>query len=158
MGIFYSFKNLDLRGLLFGLYAGLAFGSVMSLLLVSLHHLLTAKYRKDTKLDTTSVVQKKFVEMNISFDQAYEKCLRSINEIKNCKIESEDRQNGLITAKISSSWRSFGEKVEIKLWNSSGGRTRIYIVSRPKMRTAILDYGKSIENVIKLSSALTKPT
>ena len=154
IGLFYALMTNSLKGLLLGLYAGTAFGLFMSLILVTLHYLFSAKYRTIKGIDIGSVVQQKFMELDLSFDQAYDRCLQSINAIRKCKIESEDRSDGLINAKTSSSLKCFGENIEYRIWNSKNGITRVKIMSRPRLKTTLVDYSKNLDNIEKISSFL----
>jgi superfamily I DNA and/or RNA helicase len=147
--------DISFKGFIWGLGSGVAFGLIMSFTLVTLHCIFSLKFRKLKGTDISAVVQKKFMELDLSFDNVYDECIKSITAVKKCEIESEDRKSGEIKALTSLSWKSFGENIQFKIWSSENGRTRIQILSRPKLKTTLVDYGKNIENVLKLSSFLS---
>lgn len=77
---------------------------------------------------------------------------------------NEDTENSLVFASIGSSWRSFGEHMEVKIIPVSDNKCRLSCRSEPLSSATIFDYGKNFDNVLtfvenftRLAGARVKP-
>lgn len=62
--------------------------------------------------------------------------------------------NDTLIYKISISFRSWGEKVEIKIFDKNKISSVIEISSKPILFTTLFDYGKSDDNINKIKDLL----
>lgn len=98
----------------------------------------------------------KSVELQMSFNDAFDLCVRSLSQIKRSKIKEKSRSQGRIVAKGGISIKSFGEVIEFKLKEISCDKTGIELSSRPTVPITLVDYGKNRANIEKLVTFLTQ--
>lgn len=55
-----------------------------------------------------------------------------------------------IRLKTTFSWKSFGEKIQIKTEQLQNGSSEVFIESKPRTWITIADYGKNLENIMYL--------
>ena len=152
MGLILALIHISLEAFLFGIYGGIVFGLIMSLLLVTLHFLFTGKYRKLKDINIGSVVQTKNIDLLLDYRQSYELCSEAFKVIKKSVVVSENKNLGVIRVEVPSSIKSFGEVLEFKIVKITNRNTRVQITSRPKRKNTIIDYGKNIENILIIAS------
>ena len=44
-------------------------------------------------------------------------------------------------------WKTFGDVISLEVSNLDDDRTKVKILSRPLVRTTLIDYGQNLENV-----------
>ena len=69
-------------------------------------------------------------------------CIESLNLIKRSKIQNEDRTHGKIAARVSITWKTWGDVISFDVRRIDDDRTQIEVSSRPVVRTTLFDYGK----------------
>lgn len=79
--------------------------------------------------------------------KVFEACKIAITKYK-YKLESEDKQNGIVRASTSSTIFSWGEDIIVKVKKIDAYTTNITVESSPKAQ--IFDWGKSEENEYKI--------
>jgi len=84
----------------------------------------------------------------------FKKCKSTINDIK-AHIVFENVDEGVIVAKTKYSWKSYGEKLMIKLDHEANG-VKIKITSLPKIHTSFMDLGKGYYNVTRFTQLIEK--
>ncbi len=146
-GAYNALMIAPLKGLVIGLWAGAAFGALMSLILVSIHWMFISDLKNDPDYDPGSVRQKKAVTLNMMVEQAYERSIRTLETIGPCEILTEDKDNGCISAQTPGSMKSFGEIMDIELKDAGSEKTSLTVQSRPTTRTTLVDFGKGMENL-----------
>ena len=154
MGILLSFLHGILGGLVSGLFSGVIFGLFISLSLGTIHKIFFKRIQtKDTNA-SEGVHQMRSIKMNLSFDAAFDACIKSISRIKKCNILKEDRINGEIDAKAGMTWKTFGDKINFTITKMDKDNTKIEISSKPAIFTTLVDYGKNLENVQTIEAFL----
>jgi hypothetical protein len=73
------------------------------------------------------------------------------------EIRDADVTAGRYTARTRPSWRSFGEDVTVHLTGDSTAPVA-HIISRPVIRTTLIDYGKGRRNVQQVAARLQSPS
>ncbi len=83
----------------------------------------------------------------ISYEKAFDACVKSIETLKRSKKIKEDRDNGIFDAKAGITWKSFGEQIRFIVNRLDDEHTEVEFSSRPAARTTLIDYGKNLKNV-----------
>lgn len=143
-GVFFGLASGLVKGFYFGLFLSLSIGTVQKL-----------TTRKMGAGDDVSPRQTKTVNLDLSLDAAIDRCREALGKI-GAKIISEKKEKERIEAKMSISWKSFGEIILIKLSDLSTGQIRVQISSSPLplFKFTFLDFGKGYENVERIISLL----
>lgn len=145
MGIVYSFQfNNVYTGSIAGLFAGITFG-----LFNAAFSYFSDRRLKKKGIDTsnTSPRQTRKISVDCSISEVMPICEKAILSINRAAIKQKDLQNGTLRAKTKISWRTFGEVIKISAKSIGDSETLIEIKSSPFIPTAVIDYGKSLENV-----------
>lgn len=154
MGIFYSLRYGFPSGLVDGLFKGIFFGLFMSLILGFLHSRSVKRMPSGKSEKAIGVHHVRNVELQFPYDKAFNLCIESISLIKKCKIQKEDRSQGKIVAKTGMTWKTWGDVISFEVRKIDNDRTQVLVSSRPAVRTTLVDYGKNLENVERISSFL----
>ena len=93
-----------------------------------------------------NIEQGKEIIVDLDYDDAFEKTKRVLILIK-AKVTKDSKNDGIIIAETGLSWKSFGENLLLKLKRVGSKQTQIKILSKPKVRTTMIDFGKNFENV-----------
>ena len=140
------------------LYSGIAFGVLMSAILGTMHIKGLKKVTsKEIGFNALRVHQKKVIEIKKGYDEAYLHCLNSLR-ILDVEIEEENKAAGKITAKTSLTPDSFGEFINIMLTKINSEQTKINISSKPVVKVTLIDYGKNLQNIKKMTELLEQET
>jgi hypothetical protein len=141
MGILY-------QSMIMGLFGGLLFGFIMTLIITRSHK------RKGFGIseETTKVRHARAFVVYLSYDKAYDLCLHSLVTIKRCRVQKEDRHQGIIIAKKGMNLHSWGDIILFKVTRIDGARTDIRVSSKPIYPLAFIDYGDNLDNVERISS------
>ena len=67
--------------------------------------------------------------------------------IPGIKDVHDDMANGKMSGSTNASWRSAGEKLEVKVIKKDAGQFTLRCISQPAMRNVVFDYGKNFDNV-----------
>ena len=154
MGLIYSVVYGIQLGLILGLFAGIFYGILMSLIVGSLHTRSIKQMHLEKPEDAYQVHQGRNIELQVSYDRAFNFCIASLNLIKNNKIRKEIRSLGTIDARSGMTWRTWGETISFDIKKIDDNRTQVNVFSRPFYILTIADYGKNYENVEKIKSFL----
>jgi len=154
MGVFYSLRSGFPAGLIGGLFAGLFFGGIMSIILGTLHNQSVKQITSEKSKEAMEVHHVRNIELRLSYDKAFDLCIESLNLIEKGKIREEDRAQGKIVAKAGMTWKTFRDVISFDLRRIDNDRTEIKVSSRPAVRRTLIDYGKNLENVERISSFL----
>ena len=157
MGIFYSLEYGFPLSLVAGLFReGIIFGVFMSLICGFMHSWSVKRMPYGKSEESLGVYHVRNVELRLPYDKAFNLCIESISSIKKCKIQTEDCFHGKIVAKAGSTWKTWGDVISFKARKIDNGRTQVVVSSRPAMRTTLVDCGKNLENVERISSFLNE--
>ena len=154
MGVLYLLQHGFLEGLIAGLFSGLFFGGFMSLILGTLHSWSVKRILPEKPKPSMGVHHVRNLELQVSYDKVFDLCIESLNLIKRCKIRKENRPQGKIDARAGITWKTWGDVILFDVRKIDIDRTQIIVSSRPAVRTTLVDYGKNLENVERISSFL----
>jgi len=105
-------------------------------------------------------VQERSEEINGDLALVYEASRRALLNLHKLRIVKEDPVTGKLDAKTGAGWYSWGESVSVRV-TGDGPQTTVHICSKPRLSTAVVDNGKSVENVAlffqRLRSELAAP-
>ncbi|MEJ0063623.1 MAG: hypothetical protein WDO70_10625 [Alphaproteobacteria bacterium] len=135
-----------------GVITGALFGGCMSW--------LNSREKKRLKLkgfnvECTNPIQDREVLISDTQAIAFMTCKDAIGSLRKAQIISADASSGRIEARVSATWRSWGEKITIIVAPAENA-TNIKIRSAPILTTTMVDYGKGAENVETLLRAICK--
>lgn len=126
------------EALLSGIISGVFFGIGMTLTLGIVHK--TIGKNKNVKQEQTVVV-------DLPYDQAFDLCLQSLENVRKSRLVEEDRVNGKIVVKVGLNWATWGDKIIYSISKMDDNQTEVNIVSYPIVKTTLIDYGKNAENI-----------
>ncbi|MCP4373237.1 MAG: hypothetical protein GY797_34800 [Deltaproteobacteria bacterium] len=129
-------------------------GGMMSLSIGSLHIVSAKKVQTEKTEGILNIHQTRSIQLEYPYRKAFELCTLSLKTIDNCKIQRTDRNKGTIEAKTGITWKTFGDIVSFKIQRLDGDRTQVEVSSKPVWHTALVDYGKNLENVEKIVAFL----
>ena len=156
MAIFEYIAYGDIRsGILSGLISGVLFGIIMTGIFGYWHYKSVKRKSSGGSENDFDVKQTKEIELPVSYDEAFELCIESLNQLKNPKIKNKDYSQGKITAQTGITWDTFGDTISFKLTETKDHNTHIRVSSKPVF-FQIVDYGKNLENVHNIISYLEK--
>ncbi len=104
-----------LIGLLAGVVGGIVFGIIMSLALVFLYNRPVSRMHGVNAVERWAVHQKRMLELNLPYDRVYDLCLESLDSIKKCKIQMDERAKGKIQAKAGITWSTWGDIISFEI-------------------------------------------
>jgi hypothetical protein len=126
-----------------GLFEGLFFGAFCALILSSLHR------RQCLKIAGEELTPEQTLNLEIladSKESVFERLLEALRRF-GATVRKSDPQLLTVTARVRSSWRSFGEVLSCRVVPLGDSKFEIEISSRPRFRTTLIDYGKGRLNV-----------
>lgn len=109
----------------------------------------TRKMTKAGMDEDFSVKQKRDLVVLTNFETAFDLCRQAVSE-SGAKIKSEDPAKKIIKAKKGMNFHSFGTDIVFNLKPINENLTEIEIVTRPTVRTTIVDYGESYKTIEKI--------
>jgi hypothetical protein len=156
MGVWFSQQYGSSTGLKIGIIAGLTFGALIFIILGLLHSQAVKKIRGGNSRETLSTHQVSDIELNLPYKQTFDLCMQSLSRIKRCTIQEENLTQGRIVAWAGINWKTWGDIITFHIKKTTNGITYVTISSRPRARTTLVDFGKNLENIIKVTSFLKK--
>ena len=97
------------------------------------------------------VKQERIINSTLSLQEVASK-ICSDNFLRATRLHIDDNQLKLKTSYI---WKSFGEIIDIKSKAVSNGKFQYQIISSPRLKTTMFDFGKNFINMKKIESLLT---
>lgn len=149
-GVFMGIFTWNLKA---GIYAGLIFGILMALTLGVINFFAT-KIHGGGK--NTSVKQAHEIELQLPFNEAYEKCIESIRYIPGGKVTGENYAEGTILGKTGVNIWTWGDKLALHVEKINEETSKVHVQSRPAVATTVVDYGKNLKNIKTISNYLQK--
>ena len=155
--VFYYFVGIEagLMAALGGIIVGIVFGISLSLISVTIHKISVQRFLDAGYENTESVRQSTSIDLAVPYDQAFRLCGAALKGLGFRRIQ-EDLPGGVIKVKTRLSWKSFGEIVEIQITNLGDRETKVRILSDPRVPSTSLDYGKNLDNVIRVEAAIRR--
>ncbi len=127
------------------------FGTAMSFTLIRLH--IQELYKMGIKNPTEShlrVRQKKNINTTIS-PQLLQDELKSNSNYSNIQYDQEENR---LRVQTVGTWRSFGENISIHLKDERASMYEYELVSRPRWKSTLIDYGKNYKNILQLEQII----
>lgn len=145
-----SGKGFELNRFLFNV---IAYGGPMSLFLGTIHILGVRHLGINTFTTSVLNVKQKLNVLSKLSIQDLANILKSDTTFKKVSLS----ENGeTVILKTGMSWKSYGENITIHALTQSNFGTEYEIVSKPIVRTILLDYGKNLQNVMRVEKLLSK--
>jgi hypothetical protein len=94
------------------------------------------------------------IELLLSFERVFDLCVESLRLIPKCKIEEENRFQGIINAHAGMTWKTWGDRISFRISKIDGSKTEVEVSSRPIVKTTLVDYGKNLENIERITTFL----
>ena len=155
LGLMKPFNNFSLE-----INLGLLFGFLSGLLLTLIILYIEWSYLREAGLNKTgiSVINSIEFEATGNKEEVFALCLESIRSVKKSEIGLLNKDKGIITVNVGVSWRTWGDSIQFDIKEISDQKCNVIITSRPAMGTALIDFGKNLENIIKLTNDLKDKT
>ena len=130
-----------------GLVIGLAFSTVMVIIMVALDLTARTFIAKGSTNSLWDVEQKRELVVDGSAKQIVAACRQALLAVPNVTSVSDDPESMSARASTGASWRSPGEEMEVGISQIDGSKWQVKCISRSKSPKALFDYGKNFENV-----------
>lgn len=140
-------------GITTGIAAGAAFGAVASAILVTLHNQAIARLPFPAEDKSNSVKQITSIYVDWDYDTAFTRCAQVISDY-GCRQIQPDPAHGTIISKSKMDLFAALQAIGMRVIEHKPGHCEIQIISRPKMPTTLLDYGRNLKNVQELARRL----
>lgn len=141
MGLFYPYPALVML-------IGIAYGAVMSAVFGTVQH----RAMRGKKLaQSAGVKQTREIEVDLPYQAAFKACLDALGEIQHAKLRDINKLSGSIKARTSINLMTYGEVITFQLQHLDADTTLIRIESRPRLKTTLIDYGRNLAHVNRLS-------
>ena len=129
------------------LFLGLIFGGSMSLILVTIHKnsLKAIGITEPTEEELKPTQQAEFISETSKSD--------FIKRLSQDKIYSKmklSKKDAVINLKSGYTWKSFGEAITIRINESATDTFKYQVESKPKLPMTLIDYGKNLENILRI--------
>ena len=130
------------------------YGLLMTLVLGGLHRLKVRSLSDKRSKHNLDVVQQGTLLLALPYERAWDLCVQALGTLPRSTIEDADRAAGKQVARIGMSWSSWGEQITCDLKAVDAHTTQLTLVSRPTLKTTLLDYGKNLQNVEQIRTYL----
>ena len=138
-----------------GIIVGICSGVLLSFILVTIHKKSVQRFLDAGYENTESVRQLTSIDLAVPYDQAFRLCVAALKGLSLGRIQ-EDLPGGVIKVKTRFSSKSFGEIVEMQITNLGDRETRVRVRSDPRAPWTNLDYGKNLDNIIRVEAAIRR--
>jgi hypothetical protein len=147
MGLYFG---TDLSSILsYGLITGLIFGAMMTIIL-TFYRRKSLKKKGLSSDEAKELVNTTSIEISDSKELIIDHCINSIQRIKRGKIITKDDNKGFIKAKAGITWDTWGDTITFDIEELQSNTYRINILSRPFLKTTVIDYGKNLDNINRI--------
>ncbi len=144
----------------YGLMAGLTIGGIFAVFMVavllpldlSAHVFLSkGRYRQIWELE-----QMRELDVVGTGKQVLHAARQALLVVPYVTRVSDDVEHMITRAASGPSWRSSGEEMEVELTPMAENHWKVKVVSRPRSKNVVFDYGKNFENVETWVGQFTK--
>ncbi|KAA9341021.1 hypothetical protein [Adhaeribacter soli] len=149
--LMYYFSASGEARILQSLISGLGFGLMVGLFITY------KQMREVKKLRGNQLSQEDLSVHQVACFQSYltkEEILAKLQNHYPSKDWELQTANDLVKLKTPYSWKSFGEKVQIRINELQNGLTEVLVESKPRLWYTLADYGKNLENTLYLRKLL----
>jgi hypothetical protein len=136
---------------------GFVVGAITGFILVLIHSYYVKRVTREVSEKSFNVRQQHTVLLHVPYDQAFDLCKESLSVVGRSKIREENRDAGFLQAKTKITFKYLcGDVISYEI-NKIGDRLmQIEISSKPHWPGVMVDNGKNLENVEKISQFLTE--
>lgn len=134
------------KGLLYGMAGGLVFAFIITATGTCYDYLLRRKIFVKYGQRSFDVIQTRNMFLKGDMVEIFQKSVSAMKSISRIKNVSSNMEKNEIIATTGITCSSFGEKIVVELFQEIGG-IKVEVCSMPRLRTAMFDGGRSIENV-----------
>jgi len=129
---------------------GLLFGVLQTIVLSIIQAIQLRKFGdKGNKIKVNNSVK---LVVDGLMSEIVDLCKQSINALEKGSIDRINKDEGEILARTGTTWLSFGESISYQVEQISDSHCSITVKSRPLLRTTVIDYGKSRDNIRKIAN------
>ncbi len=153
MGAFYGLASGLYRGITLGLVSGILFGGIMTAVLGALHARSVRTRSSGAQDPDYGVLQRREVRVPAPYDETFQLCVQSLEQLPGAQIQDEDPTRGVITAQTARTWDTWGDTIALAITDTEDDCTHVTVSSEPT-RYQVVDYGKNLENVERIASFL----
>lgn len=98
--------------------------------------------------------QSRSLMINLGFEDAFNRCVDVPSRLKGINITWVSKELGLINFETNLNFKSCGERISVFVSELDNGCTKVVLISNPKQPQVMFEYGKSLENVNKITADL----
>jgi hypothetical protein len=151
----------DQHAFQYGLNAGLLIGGIFAVLLVCVllpldltTHLFAAKglYKEIWELE-----QSREITLEGSAKEIMSRARQGLLSVPYVKSVSDNPERYALKATIGTSWRSYGEDMEVEVEKLAEDKWRLLCTSRSATKNVLFDYAKNFDNVEAWLRAVKNP-
>ncbi|WP_018883617.1 hypothetical protein [Paenibacillus massiliensis] len=134
------------------LVSSLIFGVVFGLFMTGIASLIQWINLKRLGYEKGKIQVRNTIELEVegTKQEIFETCTSSLRMLTRTKLKEHNLARGMIVATTGVNWLTWGEVVSFQMESVDEQRWRIEIDSRPALRTTVIDYGKSRENLSQI--------
>jgi hypothetical protein len=132
---------------------GFALGAFEGLIIQLWSENRTRKLTESKNAEDFPVRQRRELVLLANFETAFDLCRQAASD-SGAEIKSADPASKIIKAKNGMNFHSFGTDIIFNLKPLNESLTEIEIVTRPTVRTTIVDYGESLRVIEKIIASL----
>ena len=139
----------------FGFRMGLVYGA-FTFLCSGISHVQGIR-RRGFKLSgkNLNIVHKRSMLLRLPPAQAVDVVRAALNQLPRTVIQQNKSSRNRLVAKSKITWSSWGEKIVFQIQPEIDNMTRVSFSSRPIIPTNVIDCGKNLENVERISAYLS---
>jgi len=153
-GFYFGFLHRDF--LLENFLIGFVGGTIGGLIVQTISEIRIKKFSRNKAPADFSVQQNRDFTLLLNYRTAFELCIYCILSLKAASIEFENEEAGIVVAKTKWNFHSFGTSITFQIQQLSENLMEVKILTHPKVRTTIVDYGESLKVIEEISHLLTE--
>ena len=150
--------NSVLRFVILAVAVGAAWGVPTTILMLVVVTRLDRRTRQREGLPARKLWEPVSVRQKLVVDAppavAFARVADAISRIPRTSVKHADAAAGLIEARVGVNWRSWGERLTVRVQGHAEDQPEIDVVSEPLLKTTIADYGKNQRNVDEFLRAM----
>ena len=137
--------------MIFSVSGGIFFGFFMSLMLGTVNIISIGLKGYPITQKTLRVRHIREITTSLPLEHVINLCALSLETIKGSRIVLEDRESGVIQARVRRGLKSWGENISFEVQRQTDDTSIIKVSSKPVVGTILADYGKNLDNVEKIT-------
>jgi hypothetical protein len=153
--IFLWLEDTPTEEILFQAMTGFVSFAVIGFILTFAHsRIVKSKARGESEQDF-DVHQQRTITLRLPYDKAFDICKESLKAV-NGSVKEMKLSAGKIEARTGWTWKAFGCVISYVVKPIGEQLTEVEVLSRPRVRTTLVDYGENLDNVDKICAFLSK--